>query len=191
MHEALPQTGDAGRKAFNEVLALHGPPAYVRRAQMVEAAWEGVLLRCRRQREEWLALVRTRLAMLRELAGSWDALRAVLDEAAVVALAALDSELRPSLRGPVQASTSVRRLRAAVAELAESMANFNRRWAAFLAQVDLGEVNRARHDYNRYYVLEKECAVRSPAVARQGFRPLAPATLAELEAAFPMLPMVS
>ena len=50
----------------------------------------------------------------------------------------------------------------------------------------LGEL---RDGYNRFYVLEKECAVHSPVIARQGFRPLEPLTAADLVAALPPLPV--
>jgi hypothetical protein len=53
----------------------------------------------------------------------------------------------------------------------------------------LGEVNRLRAGYNQYYVLEKECMVRSANIAREGFRPLPPATTADLLALFPLVRM--
>ena len=39
--------------------------------------------------------------------------------------------------------------------------------ADFLRDVNLSRVNALRDGYNRYYVLEKECAVHSPQLARQ------------------------
>ncbi|HVS34068.1 MAG TPA: hypothetical protein VMS17_00705, partial [Gemmataceae bacterium] len=56
--------------------------------------------------------------------------------------------------------------------------------------VDVHRVNDLRDGYNRYYLLEKECALRSPRLARQGYRPLAPLTVQELEALMPPLPML-
>ena len=50
-------------------------------------------------------------------------------------------------------------------------------------------VNELREGYNRFYVLEKEIALRSAHLARQGFRPLAPATTVELAAVLPLLPV--
>jgi hypothetical protein len=66
---------------------------------------------------------------------------------------------------------------------------FNRRWSPFLETVDLTGLNRLRDGYNRFYVLEKECVVRSPRLARQGYLPLPPMTLDELAALFPPLPV--
>ena len=58
-----------------------------------------------------------------------------------------------------------------------------------LEETDLTEVNALREGYNRYYLLEKECAVRSARLARQGFRRLEPVTLEELAALLPPLPV--
>jgi hypothetical protein len=76
-----------------------------------------------------------------------------------------------------------------VRELAESLERFNRRWLEFLRGVDVGPVNELRDGYNRYYLLEKECALRSPRLARQGFTRLEPLTVAELTALLPPLPV--
>jgi len=190
MNEAPIVSGSREEKWFQQMLALHGAPAYVRRAQNVEAAWQQIVERCRRQRHEWLGLARTRLGFLRALAGEWTALEAILagpDD--VAALVQLERELEPTLKARPEPTRSRRRLRHALHELVDSLTYFNERWQAYLAKVDVTEVNRLRHDYNRYYVLEKECAVRSPQIARQGFRPLAPATVAELAALFAPLPV--
>jgi hypothetical protein len=74
-------------------------------------------------------------------------------------------------------------LRRALAELCGSIELFNRRWREYLPTVELNEVNALRDGYNRWYVLEKECAVRSPRLAREGFvrlEPLSSASLLEL-----------
>jgi hypothetical protein len=170
--------------------AQYDAPAYVRRAREVEAAWEQLLYRCRQQRDEWLLMVRVRLGLLRGLAGRWEALLPLLaDEAEVAVLGRLEEELRPRLRSPVEPTSSARVLRRALRELAESLERFNGRWRAFLPEVDLTRVNQLREGYNCYYLLEKECAVRSASVARRGFRKLAPATPADVGAALPLLPV--
>jgi len=66
---------------------------------------------------------------------------------------------------------------------------FNRRWFDFLPTVDLTAVNEARDGYNRYYLLEKECAMRSPRLARQGFERLECFTIGELMTMLPILPI--
>jgi hypothetical protein len=177
------------RRELQEVLSSFDAPAYVRRARRVEAAYEQLLNRCRRQRHALLSVTRTRLGLLKALAGDWAALRPLLaDDSQLDALTRLDADLAPKLRAPPAPTASARALRRALADLADSIAFFNRRWARLLDRVDLGPVNELRDGYNRFYVLEKECAVRSPAVARQGFRPLSPLTRADLAAALPPLP---
>jgi hypothetical protein len=73
--------------------------------------------------------------------------------------------------------------------LRESLETFNRRWLDFLPTVDMTPVNEARDGYNRYYLLEKECAMRSPRVARQGFERLESFTISELMKMLPILPI--
>jgi len=179
-----------GSHTVKEFMAQFDAPAYVRRARRVDAEWEGLLARCRRQRDEWLELVRTRLAMLHALAGDWGRVLPLLADAEdVESLRNMHAELRPELRLPVAPTESARVLRRAMAELAESLERFNRRWWAYLDTVDLVPVNAARDGYNRWYVLEKECALRSARLARQGFRPLPPLTLEAVVAVLPPLPV--
>jgi hypothetical protein len=172
-----------------QVLAQYGAPAYVRRANEVEAALQQFLVSCLRKRDEWLGMVRSRLATLHALAGDGEALRSFLDESQIQLLRALHTELRPRLRVPIEPTTSRRVLGRAFDELKASLERFNRRWREYLHGLDLSDLNFRREEYNRYYVLEKECAVRSPLVARQGFQPLPPLTVADLEALLPPLPI--
>lgn len=175
-------------KQARELLGQFGEPAFVRRGRMVRDAFETVLARCRHQRLEWLDMVRMRLGQLHCLAGDWDALSPLLTRDEITALAALHDELNPELRLPPEPTTSQRSLRVALRELNESLERFNRRWREYLHGVDLTPANRAREDYNRFYVLEKECLVRSHAIARAGFQRLEPLTLQDLITALPLLP---
>ncbi|HEX5270595.1 MAG TPA: hypothetical protein VFW33_08925 [Gemmataceae bacterium] len=177
-----------GRQAFNEVLAQYDGPAYLRRARRVQASYDQLMAECRRRREEWLALVRVRLGTLRALAGSWEALAPHLaDPGQVRLLADLCATLEPRLRIAIEPTTSSRALRQALDQLSQSADRFNRRWVPFVRGLDLTALNAERADYNRYYLLEKECAVRSPFIARQGYRPLDPATHDDIFAALPPL----
>jgi hypothetical protein len=173
-----------------QVMAQFDAPAFVRRACRVEEAWQSILARCRRQRDEWLKLPRMRLATLRALAGDWTAVaEALAVPSQVHELEALFTRWRPQLRVWIAPAGSRRRIDAALRDLIASFERFNVRWSRFVAAVDLTGVNELRLGYNRFYVLEKECAVRSAAIARQGFRPLAPATTDDLLAIFPPLPV--
>jgi hypothetical protein len=125
-----------------------------------------------------LVMVRMHLETLHALAGHGDTLRLLLQEGEVNALEILHSELNPRPRSEVAPTTSMRSLRRALGKLAESIERFNRRWLAYLPSVDLSAV------------LEKECAVRSSRLAQQGFRPLKPLTLEDLQALLPPLPVL-
>jgi hypothetical protein len=184
-----PIRGSGEWREAKELMAQYDAPAYIRRARQVQDAFDSLIARCRQQREEWLAMVRLRVGMLRALAGDWHGLCRLLEEDQIAPLRTLHDSLAPELRAAPEATTSLRALRRALEELRESIERFNHRWAEYLAAVDLGEVNRLREDYNRYYLLEKECALRSAAAARHGFCRLEPLTPGELDALFPPLPI--
>jgi hypothetical protein len=177
-------------RELNELLGLFDAPAYIRRARGVEQALEYLLGQARRQREDWLGMVRLRLGVLHALAGDWSVLRPWLaDDEQVRVLEALRAELKPRLRLPPAPTRSPRALRRALRELLESLERFNTRWAHYLRTVDVSYVNELREGYNRYYVLEKSCALRNDLLARRGFEPRPPLDLAELEGHLPPLPV--
>jgi hypothetical protein len=179
---------DETDEAFKRYLAQFAAPAYMRRAREVQAAFDQLLAYCRRQRAEWMEIVRLRISMLHALAGDWENLRPFLaDDDQLDILRYHLAALASPLRAPVEPTTSARALRRALRELHESLELFNERWRAFLANVDLTAVNELRDGYNRYYVLEKECAVRSSRIARQGFEPLEPLTIDDVSAQLPLL----
>jgi hypothetical protein len=164
-------------------------PAYIRRAKAVEAAWEQLRARCLRQRAEWLQIPRLRLGMLFARIADPQALQPLLaDPVQIQALVALHAEWQPELRLTSRRPITAWEAGLALRQLSASFARFNRRWSQFVDRADLKEVNRLRDGYNRYYVLEKECAVRSASVARAGFRPLPQVTPDDLLAEFPLLP---
>jgi hypothetical protein len=186
----LPILGRDEHKIFKQILGQYDVPAYVRRARQVQDGYDQLIARCLRQRDEWLPLVRSRLGTLQALAGDWGKLRPCLaDDDQVRTLAQLHADLEPRLRLPVEPTSSARHLRQALRELTDSLERFNRRWRTFLPSVDLTWINDLRAGYNRYYVLEKECAVRSARVARQGFQVLPRLTVEDLFAVLPPLPV--
>src|SRR5262249_13847271 len=167
--------GSDDSRELREIMAQFDAPAYVRRARQVEATYEQLVDRCRKQREEWLSMVRTRLGQLAALSNEWEALRPTLcGEAEFHSIRRLHGDLPPKLRVVPAPTSSPRVLRRAAVVLQCSIWRFNERWSAFLAELDLAPLNKQRDGYNRYYVLEKECALRSPRLAREGFRQLRP-----------------
>jgi hypothetical protein len=189
--DEIPLLGrDDDRRLFTQFASQYGPPAFVRRAVQVQEAFEQLVLRCHRQRDEWLAMARTQLGILQSLAGDWSALRSLLtDDNQVEILRRLGTALNPCPRVPLEPTHATGKLRQALREVVESLERFNRRWEAFLPTVDLNHVNELRDGYNRYYVLEKECLVRSPRLARQGFTRLEPLTVTDLSAVLPLFPV--
>jgi hypothetical protein len=190
MEEEIILGRDEAGDAFKRFLSRFDAPAYIRRARGVEAVYEQLLEFCRRRRTEWLEIVRLRIGMLHALVGDWDNLRSHLaNEEQLNILRYSLAALAAPLRAPIEPTTSTRALRRALHELHESLERFNQRWREFLTGLDLTALNELREGYNRYYVLEKECAVRSPRVARQGFVPLQPLTHEDLISQFPLLPL--
>lgn len=186
---SVPQEDLEGR-ALRETLVMYDGPAYMRRARRVKGAFDNLLAQCQRQREEWLKMVKVNLGLLYAQAGSWDRLLPLLaDEHQLNVLQELYQNLQPRLRAHIAPTSSVRALGQKLNELRASMERFNRRWTTYLQSVDLSTVNELRDGYNRYYVLEKECAVRSHQIARAHFEPLPPLTTDDLFTHFPLLPI--
>lgn len=171
------------------VAAQYDAPAYVRRARGVETAYEQLLERCRRQRAEWLFGPRLHLGALRAAVGAWSDLRPLLaDDEQVIALDRLHGETGdPAV--PMTGPGSRAGRRRALLRLAASVARFNRRWLVFVQKLHLGEVNRLRDGYNRYYLLEKECAVGPARLLPQLFCRLPPLTVSHVLAELPPLPV--
>jgi hypothetical protein len=168
------------------VAAQYDAPAYIRRARGVEAALEQLVERCRGQRAEWLYGVRLNLAVLRAGISRWGDLQPLLaDDSQLSALEVLHAEAgdpEVPIMGVGSRRTALRRLRAAVER-------FNRRWLDFVDRMDLAELNRLRDGYNRFYLLEKECAVGAARLLPQTFRRLPPFTTADLLVRLPPLPV--
>ena len=78
-------------------------------------------------------------------------------------------------------------MRAALDDLREAIERFNQRWLAFVSKLDLEKLNALRDGYNRFYLMEKECALGSARIARQGYRKLDPLSPEDLLKMFPPL----
>jgi hypothetical protein len=181
---------DSGQREFQEFLARYDVPAYVRRARRVEDAWHDTLRQCQTQRNKWLLMPRILLGQLHGLSEGWAALCPWLaGEAQTDVLEQLHRELAPKPRLPTAPTSSARALRAALLETLSSVERFNVRWRAYLPGVDLTRANEARENYNRYYLIEKECAMRSSRLARVGYRRLEMLTADDLLRALPLLPV--
>ncbi|MFM7152378.1 MAG: hypothetical protein ACKO23_21325 [Gemmataceae bacterium] len=169
---------------------MFGAPAYIRRARLVEEALNHLLLGANKQRKEWLEIPRMLLGQLHALAGDWRRLRPfVEEETQLVVLDNLCVAMEPRLRLSLERSNSSRRLKQALLEFVNSLERFNHRWMNYLNRLDVHGVNQLRENYNRWYVLEKACALRNDVLARLEFTPLLPLDLEELLHHLPLIPV--
>jgi len=71
--------------------------------------------------------------------------------------------------------------------LCERIRSFNEGWPSAVATIDLGPVNRQVEAFNRWYPLERECAMRHAWHALDDFRPRPLWRHCDLEASQPLL----
>lgn len=182
----IPAKDDEGQ-IFRQILGHYDAPSYIRRARAVEVGLAQLLQHARNKREELFSFVRLDLATLRAQAGDWEALDGIVSVKVRRYLEGLFRELQPKLRSPVEATTSPARLRKTLEHLRHSVGRFNERWRKYLDDIDWRNINRVREDYNKYYILEKECALRSSRLARQDYRRLEPLSSADILVEMPFL----
>ena len=183
------RTGSDPDQLAAYVLGRFDAPAFVRRARRVADAYELILERCRCRRNELLGPVRRAVARLRALAAPGPTIDGGTlhpDEQAKIgiiqgAVEIAEPAVRPINRG--------RRCVSAIRDLAHAIARFNSQWTAFVEVLDLAEINALRDGYNRYYLLEKECALKSAVLAQIGFQPMPPLERSDVTAHFPLLPI--
>jgi hypothetical protein len=177
----IPEHGGEQR-LFQQFLAQYDQPAFARRAQRVEEALDQLLSRCARQRDEWLGTPREQFGQFVGCLTAWSDIPE--------APASVFARLPALLDVPVAfGSAALGRARRVLRALRGALQTFNARWQAYVDDQDLKPINDLRDGYNRYYVLEKECALRSARLARMGFQHLAPLTAASLLERFPLLPL--
>jgi hypothetical protein len=188
LDDAMSGAGEGNE--VRKILAQFDAPAFVRRAKAVEVSDELLHTRCSRQREEWLEMPRLRLGQFAAALGDWS--RWPLSPGAghdPQPLIDLHSQWQPRLKVPVPQAQSAVQLETPWTRLTASFAKFNSRWQAYVEKFPRDEINEIRDGYNRYYVLEKECATGSPALARRGFVELPPVTVQTLLQWYPLLPV--
>jgi len=169
----MPGSNDA--YSSEDMLLAFDAPAFVRRALLVESSWNGLLEKCRRERERLLEVPRIRLGRFLKLLQLWpEGATAICRPDDLAYLESLNQEWNPRLRSRVTPARSAGQIAKALAELAASFERFNRRMKKYFSEIDLEPINRIREGYNRHYLLEKECALRSARLAQEGFVPLDP-----------------
>ena len=179
---------EGSRREFLELLGQLDDPAFVRRARRVEETENGLRARCRAGRDELLRFPKLRLATVGAVVDfQWRELDIFFqDDDAADYLAALHGQWMPQLRSRVCLGGAAK-IRRVLRELRRSFCRFNRKWKTFLLDVDLAPVNKARDDYNRYYVIEKSCAFMSERIGQRGFQSLTSFTLDDIVKELPYL----
>ncbi len=171
---------------MRQLLGMFDVPAFARRGQDLEFSLDRLQARCRRERETRLDMVRLRLRQ-------WSAAAIGPNDGIEIFTAPIDALVVIVVAEPlvwsIRPAASRRRL-AIARDLSSSVERFNRLWAKFVAGLNLGPINNMIDHYNRYYLLEKECAFGSARVAARNFRPRQPLTPEVLLADHPFLPAV-
>lgn len=162
-----PQVMRSVEEEIRSLIGLFDSPAFVRRGQEMEVGLARLDQRCSFARTGMLEMVHLRLRQ-------WSAVSIGPHDWAdifVHSIAPLWDQSRAPLPtwGAVAASRA--RRRAVGRDLISSVLRFNRRWSAFVGQLNLQPLNQRIDQYNRYYVLEKECVVGSHRLAVRGFEP--------------------
>ena len=170
---------------IKELLGIFDVPAFARRGQDLEHSLLRLRHRSRARRREMLDMVRLRLRQW-ALAADGPAADAIAFAEPIAGLWPL-AEADPPRWAARPAGP--RRLRAIARDLVASVERFNRRWLDHLDGLDLGPINRQVDDYNRYYLLEKECSLGSARLAARNFVPKVHVTLDDLQGEFPPLPV--
>lgn len=193
MEPASMSGASADDEVQRQILAMNGEVSFLRRARAVEDALNALLKVCRKQRDEMLGMVRTRLAVLHALTGDWSRLTPFLaDPTQTAVVEQIHTHLAPHLRSVMQRTESEHEIHEALLLLVESLERFNRRWRERVENLQLDRLNQLREEYNRYYPLEKEFATRTNAsIVRRGFTELAPVTPSNILEWLPLLPVPS
>jgi hypothetical protein len=163
---------------FARALAI-GVPAFIRRARALEdqVEWFRASIRAERSRRLELLLPAGRRLEASRAGG------AVLTPAALALLGLLRGEPAFARRSGAPA----RGISSLLRDLARRSRAFNRAWALYLDTVPIEEVRRAQADYNRYYPIEREMALR---LQNPAFREVRLLERADLRALFPPLPEI-
>jgi hypothetical protein len=174
--ETLPSLNSEIETDIKELMGLFDLPAFARRGQDLEATLRRLHLRCRAARRKLLEMVHLRLRQWSRAAAGPNCWPGVFTSPIESLWALSDAE-------PPQWASSdalLNRRRAIAIDLVAAIERFNRRWIQFIDRTNLEPANFVIDQYNRYYVLEKECVMGSARLAARHFTPVARLTRAML-----------
>jgi hypothetical protein len=183
--ETLPSMNSEIEKDVKELMGLFDLPAFARRGQDLEATLRRLHLRCRAARGQMLEMVRLRLRQWTRAAVGNESWRGIFTST-IEPLWEL-AEADPPRWGFSDAP--FKRKQAVARDLVAAVERFNRRWHHFVDRTNLEPANFVIDQYNRYYVLEKECVMGSARLAARHFTPVARRTKAMLLEEHPIIPV--
>ncbi len=182
---------DDEQQVFQQIAGSFDEPAFLRRARATENAWVSLLERARKQQVEWLKIPRLRLGRLAMLAPNFQACEPIITADTAAELRSLHSGWNPQLKRAVARATKQSQIQTAIDQLIAAFERFNTRWSGYVAELNYDYVNNMRQQYNRWYVIEKECALQSFRTATTGFKPLPMVTVDDVTALLPLLPVLN
>jgi hypothetical protein len=150
---------------IKELLGLFDVPAFARRGQELEYTLTRMHDHCRQRREELLEMVHLRLRQWSKAATGPDDWAPEFT-APIGFLWAQSGAVEPAWAAH---PAPPRQRRAVARDLKGSIERFNERWGQFLGTLNLDPANKVIDQYNRYYVLEKECVMGSARLAARYF----------------------
>ena len=151
----------------------------------MEHVLDRIHARCRAQRQDMLEMVRLRLRQWSRVADgphSWSEVFAAPIQP-LWELTHLELPRWADRQAPPRQRKTVGR------DLIASIERFNHRWRRFLESLNLGPANQVIDQYNKYYVLEKECVMGSARLAARHFTPIERLSQDSLLKVYPTLPV--
>lgn len=177
---------EGSRAEFLKILAEMGEePAFIRREREAQAALNRLLLRCSKKREEMLKWPQFHFsALFHRVCGDWSCLGSyVVDDHPDSRFCQLAKQLTITESAKAAFFATNRSL---LKQFLESGLRFNEAWTCFLDEAGLDTVNSLRDDYNKFYPLEKACAIGIE-VDSFGFTPMPMLDRTYLDDRFPLL----
>lgn len=175
----------SGDGEIKELMGLFDLPAFARRGQDLDYSLRRIHMRCQDQRDKFLEPVRMRLRQWSRAAAGPDDWKAVFTDP-------IDPLWQQAQADPPAWSGRLappRQLRTVARDLQASVERFDERWRQFLESLNLGPINVVIDQYNKYYVLEKECVVGSARLAARYFSTVPLLSPDRLLNVYPLLPV--
>jgi hypothetical protein len=183
--DSLPPLSADVEAGIKEVLGLFDVPAFARRGRELESTLRRLHDRCDTTRHQMLEMVRLRLRQWSGAVTGPDGWSGVF-RCSIAPLWPLCGAEQPDW---AHAPSPLRRQRKIARDLIASVLRFNRRWIHFVGQLNLAPTNFVIDQYNRYYLMEKECVMASARLAARQFTPVPLLTMHQLMLDHPVLPV--